>query len=137
MFIRGRAEALPQVTRVSDLMERATQDERLMDLVFGFEASYARRDGDGRYVVESSTLPWREGEVVLGLGGFGLEDGVVVQRVREQEGMVVRRFQVDTLEESYEDWLATPATSNAVAWLTAEADTLLRSARSRISVTDR
>lgn len=137
MFVRGRPDALPLVTRVSDLMERATRDQKLLDLVFGFEASYARRDAEGRYVIESSTLPWREGEVVLGLGGFGLEDGVVVQRVREQEGMVLRRFQVDTLEESYEDWLATPATSNAVAWLTSEADTLLRSARSRSSVADR
>jgi hypothetical protein len=43
----------------------------------------------------------------------------------------VRRFQVDTLEQSYEDWLATPASPAAVAWLTAEEKTLLRAARKR------
>ena len=131
IFVRGRAEALPAAARLSDLLERAASEPRLLDSIFGFEASYARRDGSGRYVVKASTLPWREGRPLLALGGFTLEDGFVVQKAREKERAVERRFRVDTLESSYEDWLATPATSRAVAWLAAEEQTLLRAARKR------
>jgi hypothetical protein len=131
IFVRGRAEPLPEARRLSDLIERAAREPRLLQAIFGFEASYARRDGSGRYVVAASTLPWREGKPLLALSGFGLEDGQVVQKAREKEGNVVRRFQVDTLEPSYEDWLATPASPAAVAWLNAEEKTLLRAARKR------
>ena len=48
-----------------------------------------------------------------------------------RDGAVERRFRVDTLEPNYEDWLATPATSQAVSWLAAEERTLLRAARKR------
>ena len=112
-------------------MERAAGDSRLLDAIFGFEASYARRDGSGRYVISASTLPWREGRPLLATGGFKLEDGFLLQQAREKERAVERRFRVDTLEPSYEDWLATPATSQAVAWLQAEEATVLRAARKR------
>lgn len=129
ILVRGRAQALPPAERVTDLIERARSQPQLLDAIFGFEASYARRDGSGRYVVQDSSLPWREGRELMSLSGFGLEDGFVVQRARERDGNVVRRFQVDTLEPSYEDWLATPATQAGVSWLAAEEDTLLRAAR--------
>jgi hypothetical protein len=106
-------------------------EPRLLDAIFGFEASYARRDGTGRYVVTASTSPWREGRPLLALGGFKLEDGFVLQKAREKERAVERRFRVDTLEPNYEDWIATPATTLAVAWLAAEEQTLLRAARKR------
>lgn len=131
IFVRGRPEPLPPAERLSDLIERAASEPRLLDAVFGFEASYARRDGSGRYVVKASTLPWREGRPLLALGGFALEDGFVVQKAREKERAVERRFRVETLESSYEDWLATPATARAVTWLAAEEQTLLRAARKR------
>jgi hypothetical protein len=127
LFVRGRAEALPPATRLRELVERAAHEPRLFDAVFGFEASYARRDAAGRYVVSASTLPWREGKPLLALGGFATKDGLVVQRARENGRGIERRFQIDTLEPSYEDWLATPATASAAAWLAAEA-TLLRAA---------
>jgi hypothetical protein len=128
IFVRGRAEALPSAARLTDLVERAAREPRLLDAIFGFEASYARRDESGRYVIAHSTLPWREGKPLLAMGGFALEDGVVVQRARENNRAIIRRFVVDTLESSYEDWLATPATAGAVAWLGTET-TLLRAAR--------
>ncbi len=131
IFVRGRPEPLPAVARLSDLIERAGAEPRLLDAIFGFEASYARRDASGRYAVKASNLPWREGRPLLALGGFTLEDGFVVQKAREKERAVERRFRIDTLEPSYEDWLATPATSQAVAWLAAEEQTLLRAARKR------
>jgi len=131
LFVRGRAEALPAAARLSDLMERAAAEPALLAAIFGFEASYARRDGSGRYVIAASTLPWREGRPLLALGGFALEDGVVTQKAREKERAVERRFQVDTLEPSYEDWQATPATATAVAWLAAEEGTLLRAASTK------
>jgi hypothetical protein len=131
ILVRGRAATLPVAERLTDLIERARQEPRLLDAIFGFEASYARRDGAGRYVVQASTLPWREGRALMSFSGFGLEDGLVVQQAREKDGSVVRRFQVETLEPSYEDWLATPATGAAVAWLATEEDTLLRAARKR------
>ncbi|HXK20639.1 MAG TPA: hypothetical protein VNG33_22665, partial [Polyangiaceae bacterium] len=128
LFVRGRPEPLPQAARLSDLLERAAREPQLLEAIFSFEASYARRDGSGRYVVAASTLPWREGRPLLAFGGFALEDGVVTQKAREKERAVERRFQVDTLEPNYEDWLATPATATAVAWLAAEEGTLLRAA---------
>ena len=131
IFVRGRAETLPPAARLSELMERAAADARLLDAIFGFEASYARRDGSGRYVITASTLPWREGRPLLATGGFKLEDGFVLQKAREKERGVERRFRIDTLEENYEDWLATPATAQAVEWLAAEEGTLLRAARKR------
>jgi hypothetical protein len=131
IFVRGRPEPLPPAARLSDLMERAAREPALLELIFGFEASYARRDGSGRYVIKASTLPWREGRPLLALGGFALEGGLVTQKAREKERAVERRFHVDTLEPNYEDWLATPATAAAVAWLAAEESTLLRAARQR------
>lgn len=128
ILVRGRAEALPPAARVTDLLERATREPRLLDAIFGFDASYARRDASGRYIVQASTLPWREGKPLMALGGFALQDGVVLQKARENNRAVERRFSVDTLEPSYEDWLATPATAAAVAWLHGES-TLLRAAR--------
>ncbi|HEY6080668.1 MAG TPA: hypothetical protein VIW29_17760 [Polyangiaceae bacterium] len=129
ILVRGRAAPLPPAERLSQLIERAASEPRLLDAIFGFEASYARRDGSGRYVVAASTLPWREGRPLLSLDGFSLEDGQVVQKAREQSRSVERRFRIDTLEPSYEDWIATPATQAAVAWLAAEEHTLLRAAR--------
>ena len=131
MFVLGRAEPLPPAPRLSDLIERAAREPRLLEAIFDFEASYAKRDGSGRYVISASTLPWREGKPLLTQSGFALEDGVVVQKVRSKSGSIERRFRVDTLEASYEDWLATPATSSAVAGLASEEATLLRAARPR------
>lgn len=128
ILVRGRAHALPAAERVTDLLERAANEPRLLDAIFGFDASYARRDPSGRYIVQASTLPWREGKPLMAWGGFSLHDGVVVQKAREHGQAVERRFTVDTLEPSYEDWLATPATAAAAEWLHTE-KTLLRAAR--------
>ena len=128
LLVRGRAEALPPAARLSQLLERAAREPTLLDIVFGFEASYARRDAAGRYLIAASTLPWREGQPLMTFSGFTLQDGFVRQRAQENGRAIERRFQIDTLEPSYEDWSATPATSAAVAWLGGEA-TLLRAAR--------
>ncbi len=128
LFVRGRAGVLPAAARLSELVERAAREPELLDTLFGFDASYARRDAAGRYVVSASTLPWREGQPLLALGGFAVRDGLVVQRARENGRAIERRFQIDTLEPSYEDWLATPAPAAAADWLASEA-TLLRAAR--------
>jgi len=128
LFVRGRAAALPNAARISDLLERAAREPQLLDAIFGFEASYARRDDTGRFTITASTLPWREGKPLMALGGFSLEDGVVSQKARENGRGIERRFVVDTLEPSYEDWLATPATAVAVAWLGSE-PSLLQAAR--------
>lgn len=128
LFVRGRAEALPVGASLGELVERAAREPRLLEAVFGFDASYARRDAAGRYIVTASTLPWREGQPLLALDGFTLKDGLVVQQAREGARAVERRFQIDTLEPSHEDWSATPATSAAAAWLASE-ESLLRAAR--------
>ena len=113
---------------------KAASDRRLLDAIFGFEASYARRDGTGRYVIECSTLPWREGKPLLSTGGFSVDGSILLQRAREQSRDIERRFVVDTLEESYEDWVATPATPAGVSWLAAEEPTLLRAAKQSVRV---
>lgn len=127
LLVRGRPEPLPPAARLSELVARAAREPGLLDRVLSFEASYARRDASGRYVIEASTWPWREGRPLLSLGGFAVQDGLVMQRARESGHAVERRFQIDTLEPSYEDWLATPATAAAAEWLGAETS-LLRAA---------
>jgi hypothetical protein len=128
LFVRGRAATLPQAERLSALIARAAREPELLSAIFGFEASYARRRGDGDYVIQASTWPWREGEVLV-QDGFSVQDGLVLQQVSERGDRVERRYRVDTLEPSYEDWVATPATGAAVSWLNAESSTLLRSAK--------
>ena len=129
MLVRGRAERLPSAARVTDLLERAAREPQLLDAIFGCEASYARRDASGHYVIEHSTLPWREGKSLLTMDGFALnEDGTVTHRSLEDDRVSTRRFVVDTLEPSYSGCLATEASESALSWLHAE-DTLLRAAR--------
>lgn len=63
MVVRDRPAPLAEAVRLTELVRRCGDDrDRLVALV-DCEFSFALRRGD-RFVVEASTLPWREGTVV-------------------------------------------------------------------------
>jgi hypothetical protein len=128
LFVRGRAAELPPVDRISDMIEQA--DRTLLTSVFSFDASYACLSRDGHWPVAASTLPWREGQPLLSLDGFSrAAPGVLLQHTVEAGRALERRFRIDTLEAEFVPVIATPATSRAREWLSAEAATLLCASR--------
>ncbi len=63
VVVRDRPRPLPRVARLDELVAECGDDrDRLVALV-DCEFSFARRR-DGDFVIEASTLPWREGAVV-------------------------------------------------------------------------
>lgn len=63
VLVRDRRPPLPRIARLDELAAECGDDrDRLVALV-DCEFSFARRR-DGNYVIEASTLPWREGAVI-------------------------------------------------------------------------
>jgi hypothetical protein len=124
-WVLGRSRPLPQNARPARMVAEDPRDRELLDAVFDFEASYARRAADGSFVVEASTLPWREGSA-LDLDGFSEGDhkDVLIQRTRSHGLTLERRFRVDTLEPTFASVESTAVTAEGAAWLDAERDTL-------------
>jgi hypothetical protein len=130
-FVRGRPAALAEAPLLAHLPVTSGDGDTL-SLLFACEASYARYEpASHSYQVEASTTPWREGKSLLSLDGFeyDLEKRQVVQRAREGDRELERRFRVDTLETAFAPDPSTRASPAAHAWLRGEADTLLRTAR--------
>jgi hypothetical protein len=130
-LVRGRPEALVE-GRLEDFVRAHARDPEQLARVFAFEASYAQalaRPDD--FLVTLSTLPWREGEALLNLEGFAYDpaQGLVLQRVEEEGRRLERRFSIDTLERELSGGVATAATAEARAWVEAEGETLLATAR--------
>ena len=130
-LVRGRAQPLPPNRRAADLVRERPRDRELLEAIFGFEASYAESAAGQAFVVKASTLPWREGAPLIELDGFSSidSDGVLVQRVREQDVTLERRFRIDTLEANFVDLDATAVSAEGAAWLDAERDTLCAGAK--------
>jgi hypothetical protein len=63
VLIRDRALPIPRVARLDELVAECGDDRDAIIALVDCEFSFARRHG-GVFVVEASTLPWREGEVL-------------------------------------------------------------------------
>jgi hypothetical protein len=129
-WVRGRARPLPDNTRPAQIVAKDPRNRELLEAVCDFEASYARLAAGGAFVVEASTLPWREGSAI-DLDGFSEsdEEGVLFQRARWHEGTVERRFRIDTLEPNFASIESTAVSAEGAAWLDAERDTLCAAKR--------
>lgn len=130
-FVRGRPKELPKGS-LHESLHALSGDGEALSLLFSCEASYARYEPSSDcYLVEASTTPWREGKSLLSLDGFDYdaENRQVIQRTREGDRELERRFRIDTLQATFEPNLSTLTTPLAEAWLQAEAATLLRAAR--------
>jgi hypothetical protein len=63
IFARNRSEGLPTDKTLLELAREADYDHRRLQELLDCEFSYARRaQPGGDYVIEVSTLPWREGQ---------------------------------------------------------------------------
>ena len=126
MYVRDRAVAVPDERRIDELVaaldvddpsQRATA-EALVDCEF----SYARRVGD-RWVVQLSTLPWRQGSELdmSPLGGGAGWDGVSVDARR------VRRAARHAVLERAEARMLPPRAYTSTEVLAAERDRIFSS----------
>jgi hypothetical protein len=131
-FVRGRPEPLPEGVRLEDHVTAHVGDAAMLERVFTFDASYGTTVSTvDDFTISLSTLPWREGELLLSLGGFLLqpESGTLLQRVEENGRFIERRFTIDTLERQFSGDLSTRAAPSAVEWLKQEGDTLFATIR--------
>ncbi len=63
VLVRDRPVPIPRVARLPELIGEAGGDRAAVEALLDCEFSFARRRA-GRWVIEASTLPWREGEVI-------------------------------------------------------------------------
>ena len=65
IFVRNRLKALPADKSLLELVRDTGYDEGFLREMLDCEFSYARRqEPGGRYVIEASTFPWREGRTL-------------------------------------------------------------------------
>lgn len=127
-WVRGRPGDLPDAA--GTLRERAAAavgQPAALAALFDFETSLAKRDAAGQYRIALSTLPAQIGQS-LELDGFELRAcGRLRQQLIRPDGRVlVRTFEIDTLEPDWCPGMSSPSTPQAEAWFAAEGETLQR-----------
>jgi hypothetical protein len=63
VLVRDRAVPVPRLARLSELVDEYASDRALLEEILDCEFSVAERSGD-RWTITTSTLPWRQGEVI-------------------------------------------------------------------------
>lgn len=63
VLIRDRPQPVPRAARLSELIAEAGDDRAAIEALLDCEFSFARLTNAG-FVIEASTLPWREGQVL-------------------------------------------------------------------------
>src|SRR5690606_27630218 len=125
-WVHGRPQNLPQAPgTLRDCALAAMGDAATLATLFDFETSLAKRDAQGNYRIKLSTLPARLGQS-LNLDGFErVAEGSLRQQLILPDGrIVVRSYEVDTLEPEWQPVLTMPSTPEAEAWFDAEKETL-------------
>lgn len=122
----ARRQELPSGIRAQDFVKTSADPVGAIHRVLDCTVDYAARRGDAFRIV-SSTDPRREGGTLLSLGEFKTsgETGVLEQRLPDGDEKSARAWSVDSLEADVAFPLATNAPEDRIAWLSAEADTLL------------
>lgn len=104
LFVRDRPEFTRQAASLEDLFE--AQDLERDDMVpfLDCEFSFGRRRGGAKpWIIELSTLPYREGKALFAPGQFeALRAGgnALVQRGRGLRGLVTRRWSIHEWSET-------------------------------------
>lgn len=128
-LIRGRKQPIETDQKLADFLSAHLENQTKISEIFNFETSYGRRSSvDHPYLVESSTHPLRQGNLLFDQSGFefDLNTGKVFQRFEEEGIPRIRTFEIDTLEASFEGSFQTPVSPSGERWLRQEAETLLR-----------
>ena len=63
VLVRDRPHPVPRAARLRELIAEAGDDRAAIEALLDCEFSFARLRG-GAFVIEASTLPWREGEAI-------------------------------------------------------------------------
>src|SRR5690606_41882066 len=110
---------LPQAPdTLRDRALAAMGDATTLAMLFAFETSLAKRDAQGNYRIKLSTLPARLGQS-LNLDGFErVAEGSLRQQLILPDGrIVVRSYEVDTLEPAWQPGLTMARQPEAEALL--------------------
>jgi hypothetical protein len=130
-FVRGRAAGPSfddgSAERVDELVRRRGGEPATLQRVFALDASYARADAAGAFVVTLSTLPWRLEQPLIELEGFAYDAArdLLVQHVEERGIAIERRFTIDSLEPSFVFTESTAPSAEAENWFERERHGLL------------
>ena len=130
-FVRGRAVGLTfedgSAGRIDEFVRRSVGEPARLQRVFEFDASYARADAAGEFVVSVSTLPWRVEQRLIELDGFTYDAprDLLVQRVEERGIAIERRFTIDSLEPRFVAAESTAPSAEAEHWFERERQGLL------------
>ena len=116
----------PERTRAQDFVRHSRDPVGALRQVFGCTVDYAVKT-DGTFKIVSSTDPRRETVIADVMSDFSETPvpGVLRQRIFDNPDVIARLWRIDSLEARVAFPLATPAPSDRLAWLEAEADTLV------------
>jgi hypothetical protein len=122
----ARPSEFPTGTRAQDAVRRSSDPAAAIERVYGCSVDYAVR-GDGSYRVELSTDPRREGMALNLTDRFATTQftGILRQDVTDTPGITARLWRIDSLEAGVTFRQNTSAPADRLAWLQAEADTLV------------
>lgn len=124
--VLARRDELPEGTRAQDFVRESADPAAALARVFDCTADFLIRDG-ALWRISASTDPRREGLCVPLTGelAFGDASGLLEESVTGIPGVRCRLWRIDSLETSHVFSQTTPAPADRLAWLEAEADTLL------------
>ena len=98
LFVRDRPEFTRQAASLEDLFEAQDLEREEMVPFLDCEFSFGRRSGGAQpWIIELSTLPYREGKALFSPGQFeALRAGgnALVQRGRGRNGLITRRWSI-------------------------------------------
>lgn len=122
----ARRNELPAGTRAQDFVRGSDDPVAALMRVFDCTVDYAVKAGD-EFKIICSTDPRREGTVMATLTGFAATEDPEIfhQDIHEKNGVSTRVWAVDSLEHGVAFPLETFAPHERLAWLEAEADTLI------------
>ncbi len=122
----ARRRELPAGVRAQDFVRTSPQPLEAIEQVFDCTVDFAKK-GDGTLTIELSTDPRRQGGFADWLDGFSpsKDSTRLHQTVRNADGEVKRVWRVASFEQDVSFPLATSVAHEHLAWLAAEADTLI------------
>ncbi len=123
----GRRVPLPEGTRAQDLVRESDDPVAALRQALDCTVDFAERTADGAFRIKASTDPRREGSNLALMQRLvpGPIEGRLIEILDDDEASASRLWHIDSLEGGREFPLSTPAPAEQMAWLAAEADTLI------------
>ncbi len=122
----ARREELPVGTRAQDYVRDSADPAGALERVLDCTVDYAIH-ADGAFRIALSTDPRREGTISDSVTGFERADtgNHLVQKIKDDPAVQSRLWRIDSLTAAASFPLVTAVAADRLAWLQAEADTLV------------